>query len=520
MTGTNLDVITLAQAGYLAGHPPSRFGSRIPSADDALMQEAFPLESLPQRIQDVVEALGFHTQGVSPLPMRVGVTMGSIAAVAAATYDVQWPTDGSSTALSLYIISMAESGARKSAAYGPVFSPHEEGDERIENRRGKAWKALREWTERQAARAAVAEPPSDSEEGRAPRTPSEAVNYMLYGDTTYEATLQGLKGRKNITLASDESQQFLGNWSNQDANRGRTMSGLAGLWDRGYISVTRASGQRFRVRDARMTMVLLVQKEYGLGYLLAPEADKGFSARALVSLDDRDLPVARPGRADEGWAAEVFEEFADDILWARKYIDDGAEFDDYRSLKRYMMTLSDESRKFVDDFEDEAREEARRCRGRDLPNARSYWVRAAEHAVRFAANFNFSENVLGTNPSSWDDIVIADSFVEAGMRIARWHGTELARIEEIGGKSALEAICEEAMKIMPEPPERFRSRSVKGGVLLKSWMMTSGPRRWRSDKRLHDDACNALDGQGRIRHIEKGVYKLVTEPQVEEVQID
>lgn len=165
--------------------------------------------------------------------------------------------DGRSYPLSLYLITVAASGDRKTATDKVALLPARQW-EREQWQRYREQLARYRRSRRQAARANSA--PSDSRtvepiaiEPPAPR--------LIATDPTIEALVKGLcHDLPSMGLFCDEGGQFLGSTTMNRDNRLKAVTTLSSLWDGSPLDRARSmAGESLRAYDRRLSLHLMLQ---------------------------------------------------------------------------------------------------------------------------------------------------------------------------------------------------------------------------------------------------------------------
>lgn len=252
--------------------------------------EAFPVEALGQTLGNAVSAIASRIQ--CPPALAGASVLGAASLAAQSHADVINPATGAARPLSLFLVSIAESGSRKSAADHEAMRPvrvHEKtlqesydaelpsylrAMEAFEVAKSNAKKKKGDRYEIDAALKSVGDPP------REPLLP-----FMLCD----EPSLEGLhklfaRGQPSLGLFSDEGACFLGGFAMSADNRLRTLAGLSLLWDGAPLRRIRAGDGASVLLGRRLALHLMLQPEASRS-LIADRmaADQGFLSRTLVS---------------------------------------------------------------------------------------------------------------------------------------------------------------------------------------------------------------------------------------------
>ncbi|TKW67144.1 MAG: DUF3987 domain-containing protein [Paracoccus denitrificans] len=254
--------------------------------------EACPIHALGP-LQAAVEAV----QDISQAPVGIAAQSAlSIAALAVQGFaDVE--TLGGDAPLSLFCLTIAESGERKSRCDRLLMSgirDHEREaaetyrDEFAEYETareiwlGKRKRMLGEAAGADKMKATGAE--ADLRNlGPEPRPP------LLPNVTAQEPTFEGLlklyqTGRPALGLFSDEAGGFIGGHAMNSDNRLKTISGLSQLWNGDTVNRIRSGDGVTNYPGRRLSMHLMAQQIAALPLLSDPQASgEGFLARFLIT---------------------------------------------------------------------------------------------------------------------------------------------------------------------------------------------------------------------------------------------
>ncbi len=277
-----------------------------PEGTDQPWPESQPLHrGLPAADDFPVDALGGVLGGAESVLERIiqapaATTAHSLLAAAAlatqAHADVE--IDGRCIPLSLFLVSILESGGRKSATDRVALAPHYAFEETLARRFREEYPAyeakLAAWekTRDQEVRRSTGR---EAKEGAllalGPRPPEPRQPQLLTEEPTYEGIVKYLAvGRPSFGIFSDEGGRFLGGHAMNEENRLKTLSGLSGLWDGKRVTRTRAGDGSVVLLGRRVSLHVMVQPVVAPTLLGDPLArEQGFLARCLVSWPESTL---------------------------------------------------------------------------------------------------------------------------------------------------------------------------------------------------------------------------------------
>lgn len=190
--------------------------------------------------------------------------------------------DGRNYPLSLYLITVAASGDRKTAADRVALLPARQW-EREQWQRYREQLARYRTVQKQAQRSNPGDPDSANrvlveEEPAAPR--------LITTDPTIEALIKGLcHDLPSMGLFCDEGGQFLGSSTMSRDNRLKAVTTLSSLWDGSPIDRARSmAGESLRAYDRRLSLHLMLQPYLAMQLLSDPLLQgQGILGRCLMT---------------------------------------------------------------------------------------------------------------------------------------------------------------------------------------------------------------------------------------------
>lgn len=221
--------------------------------------------------------------------------------------------------LSLFALTVAESGDRKSAADRLALRAHHERQRQLLDAHKMEAREYRDSRDAyQRCRAQVLEKAKGTPEAVARELADlkEPVPPLLPFILAEEPTLEGLQklllhGHPSQGLFSDEGGQFFGGHASRPENMLRSVAGLSKLWDGAPITRTRAAeGESASRSGCRLSAHLMIQPIVAQAVLTNPIMQgQGFLARFLVAWPQslagtrlyRDTDPARDVRLERYW---------------------------------------------------------------------------------------------------------------------------------------------------------------------------------------------------------------------------
>lgn len=252
---------------------------------------AYPVEALGELLGGAARVL--HEIVRAPLAICAQSVLGAAALSVQAHADVL--LDGRRIPLSLFLLSLAESGERKSAIDRPALYPVIRREKRLiddydparrdYDRALDAWKAARADALRGGGKsrdkATIAR--ALAQVGDEPEPPLAPI--LLAGEPTLEGLLKLLAtGQPSLGLFSAEGGQFVGGHAMSQDNALKTSAGLSALWDGSAVDRVRAGDGASKLYGRRVSCHLMMQPRVA-AELLGSElvSEQGLIARFLIA---------------------------------------------------------------------------------------------------------------------------------------------------------------------------------------------------------------------------------------------
>lgn len=370
-------------------------------------------------LRGAVEAVQGMTQAPVAIPAQSALSIAALALQGFA--DVE--TLGGPRPLSLYCLTIAVSGERKSSCDTPLMRElrdYEREQAAAHGEARKAWDVERAiWKARhEKVLLEVKKGKADKAElaalGTEPSPP--AMPDRLVSEPTYEGLTKLFHlGQPTLGLFSDEGGQFLGGFAMSQDHRQKTLAALNSLWMGDPIKRTRQGDGAFTLYGRRLSLHLMVQPMVAHALLADPlAADTGFLPRCLIcqpasTIGTRLHDATMLNRAP----LEAFAERLADILHTGMTMDP-----DTRELKPRTVLLSCEAKAQLVAFSDLV--ERAQVPGGDYEPIRGHASKAAEQAARLAGVLTL-----------WADLgaqQVAGDAMANGIALARFYLSEAARL--------------------------------------------------------------------------------------------
>lgn len=460
-----------------------------------LLREIPPGAPYPVAALGPLRAVVETVQDISQAPVAIAAQSAlSVASLAVQGFaDVE--TLGGDAPCSLFCLTIAESGERKSTcdrllmlgvrdferaqadAYREAFAAYDVAKEIWE---GKRKRLMTEAAGKDKVKASAAEADLRAL-GPMPRPP------LFPNITAMEPTFEGLVklygiGRPALGLFSDEAGGFIGGHAMNNDNRLKTMAGLSRLWNGEPIDRTRAGDGATTYRGRRLAGHLMAQPVAARPLMADPLASgQGFLARFLITEPPSAIGF-RPRRDLDPSRRIVIAEFAERL--ARILSTPMPTTDNPQELAPVRLPLTPAAKELLWRFYDVV--EKAQAPGCAMEQVRAYASKATEQAARIAG-------VL----SLWTDLDAPAVTPEAmgwGIQLADFYLSEAKRLAEAGLVSEETAKAERLRKWLLESwphdevttreilqfgPNDLRDRKQLAGplaALLKSdWMLALHP---------------------------------------------
>lgn len=295
--------------------PATSYPEPLPLLPELEKPAPYPLSALGDLIGDAAKAIVEAVQ--VPDALAAQSVMSAAAMAAQAHGNVQ--RAGQQIPLSLFALTVAESGDRKSAADRLALQAHQQHQrELLEQYKADAKQYRDQRDAYQKARAnildkAKGDPESVADDlGKLLEPEAPPSPFILSEEPTLEGLQKSLlRGHPSQGLFSDEGGQFFGGHATKPENALKSVAGLSKLWDGAPISRTRASEGESSARfGCRLSVHLMIQPIVATEVLSNPLMQgQGFLARFLIAWPEslagtrfyRDADPSRDTRLGRYW---------------------------------------------------------------------------------------------------------------------------------------------------------------------------------------------------------------------------
>lgn len=410
---------------------PFRAEGPQPLLREVAPSEPFPVAALGP-LRTVVEAV----QGMTLAPIAIPAASALAVAALAVQGHIDVETLGGQRPVSLYVLTIAQSGERKSSCDAPLLAELRsyEKEQATSLRDAVAtwqnthalWKGERDRILAEARKGKgekrVSAEVDLRELGGEPSAPPSTDRTVT--EPTYEGlTRKFAEGMPTLGIFSDEGGQFLGGFAMSQDNRQKTLAALNDLWQGNPIRRTRAGEGSFTLFGRRLSVHLMVQRGVARDFMADPKAaDTGFLPRFLIC----EPPSAIGNRLNSA-VRDGSNSLRQHALRLRQILEAPLPMDiETRELRPRLLLLSPEARSLLVQFAD-AVETAQAPSG-EFAHITGYASKAAEQAARIAG-------VL----AAWDNLDVPEVDGEKmadAITLASFYLSEAARLADVAAVTA------------------------------------------------------------------------------------
>jgi len=413
----------VAKVAKVAGGVPE---SPLPLYPQLIPSKSYPVSALGETMGKAASAI------VSKCFVSPPIASQSI--LAAACLAVQGHVDvellsGQSRPCSLYLITVARSGDRKSTADNEAsegIRRHEQSCEQIYKVQCAEWQLEHDiWTSKKAKLKAATSGDSDAKlqtqlKSLGPEPKKPLLPVVQLPDPTIEGLVKNwveLPG--SIGIFSAEGGQFIGGYSMAAEPRVGSAAALSTFWDGTPYRRIRAGDPPLLLAGRRLCIHLMIQPEIAATFL----SDRSMRDQGLLSRLNIASPESlagqrlyRPSNSTDQGHIKIFNDKVFGILQKTPPLAGKAE----NELKPRVLTISQPGKEKLIEFSDSV--EAKLAKGGSFEHVQDVGAKAMENACRIAA-------VL----AAFDDIecdVITEDYITRAIEIAKWYLDEAARLAD------------------------------------------------------------------------------------------
>lgn len=410
------------------GLQPNREDTPTPLYRPLAEPTPYPLDALGPVLGPAARAILDITQAPDAIAAQSVLGVASLAVQAHA--DIVIPATGQAKPCSLFLVTVAESGERKSAVDNEALRAVRAREAELrELAIAEQQNFLNQRTAVEAARK-VAQKKGNGDyraikaalDALPPEPQPPLSPHLVSGEPTYEGLYKHFQGgHASLGIFDDEGGGFINGHGLTDENRLRTSAGLSKFWDGSTIKRVRASDGNSSLVGRRLAIHLMAQPQAASRLLCDPTLrDQGLLSRILVA-----APVSTAGtrfqRQPQAGCELVVAQFAERIqailtktpplvaesrneVTPRRVELDGAAQRDWRAFADHV--------------------ERQLGAGRPFEPIRGFANKLAEHALRLAAVIALVEDIHIT--------AIGTEHFKRGIQLAEYYAHEALRLFDAG----------------------------------------------------------------------------------------
>jgi hypothetical protein len=412
-TSNTVDPDTEAPAERLPLFPP------LPPA------EGYPVRALGLVLGNAATAIARKVQVPEAIAAQ---SVLAVAALAAQPHrDVQLPF-GQSRPLSLFLLTIAGSGDRKTTADREALGPVRQHEKSLHELHAAerqayavseaAWQAEKRKVEADRKLTFETRKLALMDLGRPPDPP--LWPFLVAPDPTIEGLMKAWStALPGLGIFTAEGGRFIGGHGMNQENRLRTAAGYSELWDGQPVKRIRSLDGVSLMHGRRLSMHLMVQPEASMQFLANPVLrDQGLLSRILVAAPDSLAGTRRyeEPRAEDESAIRAYNDRILSMLetpWPM-----GSDRAQGVQPRQVLMSPGATSlwRTFYDEVEDQCGGSGRYSNVRDLA------AKIAEHAARIAGVLTLVDEM--------DAAEIGEEVMGNAVTLASWYLDETARLQQ------------------------------------------------------------------------------------------
>ena len=416
-----------SKAEPMEGHQLYTSTEPLPLIRDFPSPTPYPINALGD-LKRIVEAVHKFTQ--APIEIAAASALSATSLVVQGHANVE--TLGGDKPLSLYMLTVARSGERKSSCddriiaaiknfekaqakdMERIFQRHKNQHEIYQVERSKITALLK------AKRGGITRQEAERQLellGAEPNLPPSTDRIVT--EPTFEGLTKMFKdGQPSLGLFSDEGGQFLGGHAMNADNKQKTLAALNDLWGGNSIRRTRQGDGAYQLHDRRLAIHLMVQPSVAHQLLSDPLAvDTGFLARFLIS-----EPISTIGTRSHRGSILHSQSIQDFYNCQQALLEREMPVNpDTGGLEPRLLKLSSEAREVLITFADEV--ERQQLKGGEYDAITGTASKSAEQAARLAGVLTLWRN--------FQTDVIDASEMQHGIELAKYYLNEAKRLVEV-----------------------------------------------------------------------------------------
>jgi hypothetical protein len=470
-------------------------GGPIPLFRPLPAAEPYPIEALGPVLAPAAAAIARKTQVPLAIAAQAVLAVGSLAAQAHA--DVLLPY-GQTRPLSLYLVTVAGSGGRKSTADNEALRPVRRRERMLRAERERkmpGWATKKAIWDAERKKIEAGNKNASLDErgiallalGNEPEAPLHP--FLTASEPTFEGlTKAWVSAQPALGIFSAEGGQFIGGHGMSNENRLRTAASYSAVWDGQPINRLRALDGVTSLHGRRLTVHLMVQPEAAARFLGDRVLrDQGLLSRFLVAAPESiaGTRLYRKTSPEDEAAIETYEARLLSVMDAELPLAEGR----LNELEPRALPMSADATAAWTKFHDHV--EMQCGIGEELVAIRDFALKAAEHAARIAGVLAMLESVhvpeIGVDAMECATKLLDWYLVEA-LRLARAARTDekLLRAQDLLDWMAKSGVSEiDFRDIVRRGPAAVRTKDAAEDAIeiLKAhgWVIEASdrPRRLR-----------------------------------------
>lgn len=450
--------------------------------------DVYPLEALGPILSAAARRIHEVVQAPAALCGQSILAAASLAAQAHADVLI----DGRRELLSLFVMTIAESGERKSASDRVALQVHRDCERKaldqyqLDTQMHEFARKAHEAASRTASRGKDAGRIRNALEDIGP-PPQAPLNPLFLVPTP---TLEGIHklyatGSPSIGLFHDDAGEFLGGHAMNSDNRMKSAAGLSRLWDAGEFDRVRAGDGAQKYFGRRLAMHLMIQPVVA-EFALSDDVltGQGLLARALLSWPTSTIGFRPYMEIDLTADADIarYWRHVDALLTRQRALRAGSR----NELEPRLLTLSPEAKRFWVPMHDAIEQDQQEAG--EFAGVRAWASKSPAQTLRIAGVLTLIDNP--------DAGIINAEAIERAALLTQYHLREAARIV---GTAALPTEIRHAEAL------RDWCHRENRGVLYSRAALQFGPACVRTASAF-DVAVQVLERTGWVTKIEGGAY--------------
>ncbi len=435
-----------------------------PEEPTPLVHETPPGDPFPVDALGPLRDAALEIQARTQAPVAIGA-QSLLAATSLATQGLcNVRCLGGERPLSIYVLTIAKSGERKSSCDALAMAPIRDFERTLHAQSSIEATAYANdqaiWD--QTRTKLIKDAAGTGEKATSARVDLESLGsepepplypHLTASDPTFEGLTRNLdRSRPTLGIFSDEAGQFLGGHAMNSDNRVKTIAGLSKFWDGDPINRTRAGDGVKTYYGRRLCAHLMVQPGIADMLLGDPRAqDQGFLARFLIcqpqsTIGSRLISDDDPGL---GFALEAHHRRVSELLDQAMPLREGTR----NELDPPILELATNAKSLLIDYANAI--EVQQGAGRELCGATAFASKSAEQATRLAGILAV---YAGEN-------VISGERMANGIGLADWYLSEAVRLKD---GAAISADIQRAEKLRLWLQDRWEEDFISVTVLVQS----------------------------------------------------